>query len=340
MEIKRKLTSSLMVIGLSLVSTPLIATTINRPLDFVKKETRSWADAMIDSTNSQVIYDDAQNTMVQAIIAINGLDSSDTPTSLAGEINQAGGDTFTVKGTINGVEQSIAYDDSTNIEESAIVKDVDDDTKAMITLNYTEGELIQTISGVQAAVNKAADSDWDWVVLGDGNPIINAIDVSDGTIITQDTSTEVTTFGIEATKATMMLPLQYDDTVIKGGDLSYLVVQESIKNLQIKANDEILENSTPIISDPSVKANVAINANINLINLTEGTTYDNIVVDLDGDWVGTMDDQITLSDFSFQTANDSNGLSGGAIAGIVIGVLVLIALIGAGGYFIYRKENK
>lgn len=334
MKIKQKLTSGLMVMSLGLVSAPLITTAIISPTNVIEKDTKAWADVTIDGAGSKVNFT-APKT-IEVVIKIDGLGVADTPTAIAAEINAAVDSALTVKGNINGVDKSIVYGTTTNISDSAIEKD--GLNNANITLSYEESDDVQTLMGVQAAVNK--DAEWNWVTLGSGDEIINGVDVSDGTAIMQDETKDVTTSGLEGTKATIDLPLKYDDTKVLAGDLSYLVVQESIKDLAIKANDTVSENTTPTVSNPNAKADGYLNTSINLINLKEGTTYENFIVDLDGDWL-TTDDQITLTDFSFQTTStDDNGLSGGAIAGIIIGVLILIALIGAGGYLVYKKQNQ
>ncbi len=334
MKIKQKLTSGLMVMSLGLVSAPLITTAIISPTNVIEKDTKAWADVTIDGAGSKVNFT-APKT-IEVVIKIDGLGVADTPTAIAAEINAAVDSALTVKGNINGVDKSIVYGTTTNISDSAIEKD--GLNNANITLSYEESDDVQTLMGVQAAVNK--DAEWNWVTLGSGDEIINGVDVSDGTAIMQDETKDVTTSGLEGTKATIDLPLKYDGTKVLAGDLSYLVVQESIKDLAIKANDTVSENTTPTVSNPNAKADGYLNTSINLINLKEGTTYENFIVDLDGDWL-TTDDQITLTDFSFQTTStDDNGLSGGAIAGIIIGVLILIALIGAGGYLVYKKQNQ
>ncbi len=255
---------------------------------------------------------------------------------IASQINTDGA--LGIKGDVNNTKDIIfSYDAANTIDEKNIIKDATDSTKATIICDFYLRTPIQAANNFYVATNKGS-SDWDWKEFATNETIINGVDVSDGSTVQVDYDRKIVASDINDDTATITIPLKYNESKILGDELSYLVIQKSLNNLEVKAKNLLLETKdSPSVDVSTTKTTLGIEAKIEVINLKSNNKYYDFTIDLDGDWTASTKDQFDLVDLLFETTNGQVGLSNTEVEILVIGALILIIAILLGGYLFYKK---
>lgn len=326
-------TISLLLLSIGLVEIPnqndLIAT------NNASNQVKTWADVHIDTLTSKVIFNEDIPNRLTVILKAKNLNATDSSADIANQINIEGALGFKVD--INDNKNVIfTYNAINKIEEKDIIKDETDSTQATIICDFYVKFPIQIANNFYVATNK--NSSWNWKQFSKDEIIVNALDLGDGSLVQVNYDQTIIVNNIDHTSAKIEIPLKYDETQILGEQWSYLIVQKSLKDLQIKANDTILEiKDNPVVNLAKTKETSNLIATINLINLKSNTKYFDFTIDLDGDWLTTKKDQFDLINTQFQTTYEKEGLSDTEVEILVIGILILIIVILLGAYLIGKR---
>lgn len=285
----------------------------------LKKNVRAIDWDTIDIIDANTNFD-TENNKWNIFITLGIFEEGTTAVDVLAEINSLEklGIYFKVndEANINGDFGQIGLMED-NIEINA-------DNSATVTLSLDLPPDIQII--YETKVSKDYDgANWEnWVELK-GAPIINKIDTN---LISLDDTKNITQSNVTDTKASIMVPIKYDDTQIVAGVNSSTVIEANLENMTIKSNDEMLMIDTISVqlTTDTLRAEVSnLETTINLVDLNYDTEYTNLVIDLDGDET-TTDDIMELNDFSFKTALQNEKLTPLEISSIVIMSLLIIGI--------------